>query len=107
MRFNNLTKKISVALVSSSLILNGCKSHDPEKKEEENQVVHSGGGGAVYPHWWYFYHGGYHSGGGTYHPSGGGVHISGARGGGFKSSPSVSSSRGGFGASGHHFSGGS
>jgi hypothetical protein len=56
LRFNKLTREVALALISSSLILDGCSSHhDEEKKEEQTGTAqpapgrwYSGGGHAGY-----------------------------------------------------------
>lgn len=74
---NRLTKQISLVLISSSLVLAGCRQQPPPGKEKEKDNPTGGSG----------FHGGYH-------PSVGGGSRSGT-----SSSGVTGSSRGGFGSS--------
>jgi hypothetical protein len=100
LRFNKLTREVGLVLISSSLILAGCSSHDDQEKKDEligpAQTApagwHSGGG-----------HGGYvpvpfagRSAGMTSGASQGG-----------SAAPASGSARGGFGATGHAATAGS
>lgn len=98
---NRITKKISLVLISSSLILHGCHSEplEEEKKEEEKQAAAASGTTAYHGS-----HGHYHRSTPFFFHSGGSSRTST----GFQSgsSPGVhstagSSARGGFGGSSH------
>lgn len=108
-----LTKKISLVLISSSLVLSGCHYEPPNEKQREQAEKEkveqvSASSPPVHTNWWYFHHnsGSFTPGHmGSPHFSGSGVHVSsgGVRSG-FTTSRSVSV-RGGFGSAGHSFGG--
>lgn len=107
LRLNRLSKTVGLCLIGSSLILNGCQHRYPSTEEQQQAVA--SGGSHVHPSWWYFYHSGVSggSGGAVGGGSSGSFVSSGRTVSGFKSSASVASVRGGFGASAHAISAGS
>jgi hypothetical protein len=96
LRFNKLTQKIGLVLISSTLILSGCSRPGEEEKKDDRVAPGqpAGGGHAGVGH-------------GGYVPIGRTAVVTGGGGQGGPAAPAVSSARGGFGATGHAATGGS